>query len=393
MTEYQRALRQFARDTAGRPDAIARLHQDLQDRVGPPMAPEVLREALSPAEGAAERVEHRLGMEIRVARTPRWPVVAALSLAAAAGAVWFLQEEPTAPKPIESMASEEDTILPTPVPSPKKKVQVDPPEVAEVVAPEPQPENAPSVETLPPPSAVSGPLNQALASNTWTRLEATEHVEFQFRGDGHLGGSDAAPRIDWGTGTLGVEVEPNQGIDLRVQTREATVRVVGTGFEVTRNDLGTIVHVRHGRVAVDCVDGQKASLGKGESLECLPNSAAGLLARARALYHQPAPAEEVLSNIDLALTRAPRGSSIEAELLYLRAEVLLASSSPDARTAIESFIASSPPVRRTEARRLAIHAAVEAGDCEAALLHRTFLNDQEATKQVLQDLALCAPTE
>ena len=51
------------------------------------------------------------------------------------------------------------------------------------------------------------------------------------------------------TDEVALEVSPDRGVYLGVYTEEATVVVIGTGFDVRRDPLGTSVEVRHGRGA------------------------------------------------------------------------------------------------------------------------------------------------
>mgnify|MGYP003327532486 FL=1 len=103
-----------------------------------------------------------------------------------------------------------------------------------------------------PPPAAPAPVAVALdAPSGWAVHTAVPDVGLSFEGVGTIGGTEDAPRIAWESGTLNVEVTPEKGVRLAVATAEAEVRVVGTGFTVQRDRLGTRVQVRHGRVEVD----------------------------------------------------------------------------------------------------------------------------------------------
>jgi ferric-dicitrate binding protein FerR (iron transport regulator) len=180
-----------------------------------------------------------------------------------------------------------------------------------------------AVRTLrPAPEAPPMPLDAELASpDGWTELAASGDVALRFAGHGHLSGTAAAPRIAWSAGTLGVEVTPDHGIDLRVETREGVVRVVGTGFTVGRDALGTTVAVSHGRVEVDCIGADAVFLLAGETATCGPTSAAGRLAKARALRDRGAADADVLAAVDDGLALDPP-APVASELRFLALEVL-----------------------------------------------------------------------
>ena len=167
------------------------------------------------------------------------------------------------------------------------------------------------------------PLTEALHAPAWRTDQPTEHVSLTYLGEGELGGTAVQPRIEWRAGTVQVEVEPNQGIALSVQTREALVRVIGTGFSVGRSALGTAVRVSHGRVSVDCKDGTSILLGAGEHQLCLPTSAAGLLGRARALAEQGAAPEDVRAAAERGLAAGP-DAAVRGELEFAQMEAYAA---------------------------------------------------------------------
>lgn len=127
--------------------------------------------------------------------------------------------------------------------------------------------------------------------------------------------------IAWLIGELELEVTPGQGVDLRVQTEEAEIRVVGTHFVVDRGPLGTRVTVSRGAVALGCLGEASRVLQAGESGLCTPNRAPGLLRRARALERAGEP-ELALSEVDRALTDPSRTAVLQDELLALRVALL-----------------------------------------------------------------------
>lgn len=180
--------------------------------------------------------------------------------------------------------------------------------------------------------------------------------------------------VTWDVGALHVEVPSGQGLAFSVRTREGEARVVGTGFTVTRSEMGTDVDVRHGGVEVTCEGGSTLVVGPGQRRNCPPVSAAGLLARARALARDEAPAEQVLASIDAGLAHADAGGEgavdevVGHELRYLRAEVAYrAGRTEEARADLAAYLAGGATGRDADTLRLAAGLALEAGDCEAAV--------------------------
>ncbi len=164
------------------------------------------------------------------------------------------------------------------------------------------------------------PSTQLVASAP-THQVVSDDVALDFRGAGDLSGTEQAPRIDWRRGTVRASVTPNQGIDLRVVTPEAEVRVVGTIFEVDRGSLGTRVQVEKGKVEVRCVDGTTRFVVPGEIVWCEPGTAAGYLARARALQRSGAPLPTILAAVDAG--QALSGpAAVGVELRWVRTEAL-----------------------------------------------------------------------
>lgn len=115
-----------------------------------------------------------------------------------------------------------------------------------------------------------------------SRVRLSPEVQLDVDGTGRVTGTRFQPVLAWQIGRLQVEVEPQRSVELSVETREARVEVVGTGFTVTRDVRGTVVAVTHGRVRVTCAGGTPTLLEAPEQVECRPASAAGLLARAQA---------------------------------------------------------------------------------------------------------------
>ena len=165
---------------------------------------------------------------------------------------------------------------------------------------------------------------QAQLQSTQQRVELapSPHVALAFQGAGELDGTRQSPRIAWESGTVHVDVTPDQGIQLVVATAEAEVQVVGTAFDVTRDALGTRVEVDHGMVRVTCHDGVATMLSALEQATCLPATAHGMLARVRALQSQGASPELLLTTATVAVERHPEPSLVHYELQLVRIEAL-----------------------------------------------------------------------
>jgi ferric-dicitrate binding protein FerR (iron transport regulator) len=179
-----------------------------------------------------------------------------------------------------------------------------------------------------------------LASATPIDRNLTPEVDLSFQGTGEASGTRLAPRIRWDAGTLALDVEPNAGIALTVETPDGRAEVRGTTFSVTRDDFGTSVTVVHGSVAVTCLDGRAGLLGAGASLVCEPVRAAGMLSRAHALRDAGADPATLLAAIDRGLSLVSPGDATRAELLALRLDVLVgAGRNAEALAAAEAYLA------------------------------------------------------
>ncbi|GDX78306.1 hypothetical protein LBMAG42_01170 [Deltaproteobacteria bacterium] len=241
----------------------------------------------------------------------------------------------------------------------------------------------------------NSPLDTTLSDTALVRLDATPHVALRFAGDGRLGGSEQAPRIEWVHGALSVEVEPNQGVQLSVHTAEAEVRVIGTGFDVVRDARGTRVSVAHGQVAVVCEGGAARVLKAGESAECAPASAAGLLGRAQALRQRAVGDDAVLEAAELGLGAHP-DAALAAELTLMRAQSLAAlDRHEEAYGVAAAALDAGAGTRQADLEHLAAREGLRAEGCEAALRHLRRLRDAEgASPAELVLLADCAaPTD
>ena len=109
-----------------------------------------------------------------------------------------------------------------------------------------------------------------------------------------MAGTERSPHIVWHSGKS-IDVDPQAGLAVTVETTDGTSRVLGTVFRVDRSALGTTVDVSRGQVEVNCKDQSSHRLVSGNRALCMPTSAAGMLGRARALTGQP---EAVLEAIE-----------------------------------------------------------------------------------------------
>ena len=166
-------------------------------------------------------------------------------------------------------------------------------------------------------------LDQALVAELEPQqVEPVLGVTLDFQGLGHLGGTADAPEIEWQAGTVEIEVQPAAGKALLVRTREGTVRVVGTRFDVTRDALGTRTRVTVGTVAVRCVGLDERDLTAGESHTCAPVTPAGMLARARALQGGAGSTDLILAAVARGLSMPGLQAAVQVELRIVEIEAL-----------------------------------------------------------------------
>lgn len=222
-----------------------------------------------------------------------------------------------------------------------------------------------ALEPAPPaPEPVAAALE---AVGKWAIDVSIPNVALSYDGIGEITGTSDAPRIRWDHGTINVEVSSGKGIALAVETREAKVRVVGTGFTVQRDALGTQVSVRHGRVEVDCGTEVTRVLDAGDEVTCLPRSAATLLGRARALQAAGGSEAEVLETLDRALAMPDKTPAYADEIAARRIQTLLAlGRHQDALDAAQGYFAGPTGARRRDVELLAASAAVSLGGCATA---------------------------
>lgn len=197
--------------------------------------------------------------------------------------------------------------------------------------------------------------------------QPTRDVALTFQGHGHVDGRPQMPRIAWERGRLDVEVTPGKGIDLWVVTREARIRVVGTGFSVSRDENGTTVVVRHGTVEVRC-GGQVPVLVQADGSQvCGPVSAAALLGKARVMQSQGALPDDLLPLAEAARAAATEGTAVYGEAVVLQFEVLARlERAEEALQAADAYLTQSQKPREEEVRRMAVDLAFRAGGCERA---------------------------
>jgi ferric-dicitrate binding protein FerR (iron transport regulator) len=219
-------------------------------------------------------------------------------------------------------------------------------------------------------------------------VQLSEYVRAEHEGEGRVLRDGEDISIDWELGRIELEVEPGQGATVRLQTPEGSVRVVGTRLVVERNALGTEISVEHGEVALRCEGSPEQTLRGGQSSECWPTTAAGLLGRARALEQDAAPPDSVLSTVEQGLLRETSGKGpLRAELLALRTQALLArGDQQEALRAAEEALASGPdPIRSTELHRTAARLFLIWGYCDRAAPHLDALPSLTAEEQAHRD--------
>ena len=207
-------------------------------------------------------------------------------------------------------------------------------------------------------------------------------------GYGELGGTTLSPSIQWITGKLDVEVEPDRGIQLAVHTEEATVRVIGTRFTVERENAQTTVGVERGKVEVTCSDGERVQLTAGQQHRCASQSPNMLALRAKRLRDQGADPVEVLEVIHRGLDRAKQGNATWANLSVLHMLSVVDHGQPDqALEEAQHYLAAGHANRRDEVLRLALELSTE--PCTVALDHRALLSAAGASPAQLVSLSDC----
>lgn len=236
------------------------------------------------------------------------------------------------------------------------------------------------------PEALDTPLAQ---QSEPTDLAPLPGVRLAYQGGyGELGGTTRSPEIEWISGELAVEVEPNRGIQLSVQTQEATVRVVGTAFTVNRQDAHTVVAVQHGKVEVRCADGQLILLTADMQHACESTSPTRLAFRAGHLRAEGAPLEQVLEVIERGLSLTTEGEAAWSHLQALwMVTVRDLGRQAEAREAAIAYLEAGHERRREEILRLALDASED--PCPLALSHGEHLDAETAHPADWVTLADC----
>ncbi len=195
-------------------------------------------------------------------------------------------------------------------------------------------------------------LEARLSSATATSAAITPLIRADYQGVGAVSGDADAPRFLWSEGTIQLDVAPDRGLSLVVETEEMHVAVIGTVFSVTRDARGSRVQVERGQVVATCLhepDGRPGRLGAGEGFTCLPGDSEGLLRRATALRDAEEAPEEILATVERALAMPDVDPLIRVELAFLRLTLLTQLGRyTDATGAAEAFLADDPPLHRTE---------------------------------------------
>lgn len=208
-----------------------------------------------------------------------------------------------------------------------------------------------------------GPLPLA-SEDSWSQTDARPGVQLAFHGEGQVSSPSV---VSWERGELKVEVEPHRGIEFRVETDEATIRVVGTVFSVERSSLGTSVTVERGQVEVTCQDEPTRSVSTQQSWLCLRSPAAALH---WADSQKGSAASEILQVVDRGLARSDPTDPVHDELEVLRIQTLARSG--QVGLALEAAVARldrAAPHRAKEVRQIAAKAAMDTLGCPAALPH------------------------
>lgn len=235
---------------------------------------------------------------------------------------------------------------------------------------------------------------QLNSPEAWAEAELSRGVDLHFQGRGLASGPTASPTIRWDEGEIALAVPPGQGLDLRVQTPEAEVLVVGTRFSVSRDARGTTVAVSEGRVSVTCVDGTARFLVPEQRLSC-PRSAAATLSLVRDLERAQASPAEILDLLQRALARPDADEVERDEIRYRMVSALEAlGRAREAREVAEEALRAGTSPRAAALLATAARLAVAEGDCAAAIPHLRRLTAEQADPVALVMLADClAPSD
>lgn len=244
-----------------------------------------------------------------------------------------------------------------------------------------------------PPQAPPTLQQLALSADDWSQLQASEHVQLSFSGQGSAQVEGKRHDLDWKQGRLSVSVTPLQDIELTVRTPEANISVVGTVFEVRRDTLGTTISVERGKVSVQCGTHAATLLTMGEEQTCLPTTAVGLLNRAQDLKHTHP--DDAIAAITMGLEQLDESSTDFDDLHYRAAEIHYENGRPEAALqSARSALSGGDGTYTVEAHSIAAHQALTLDSCSDAVPHLTWMAEQDhAGAEDLAVLAQClAPT-
>ena len=211
------------------------------------------------------------------------------------------------------------------------------------------------------------------------------------QGIGTLEGTSHTPTIGWEAGSLAVDVDPDAGIDLDVRTREASVRVTGTAFDVVRDALGTRVDLHRGSVVVTCaIDDAPRPLAPGDTITCPPVSADGMLGRVRGLARDGTGHDALIDEIDAGLEREEGSPEARVELGVLRISSLARSEArAEALADARVWLDAGHTLRRPDVLRIAASLALDLEGCPGAEPHLDALASTDL--QAALALARCTP--
>jgi len=181
--------------------------------------------------------------------------------------------------------------------------------------------------TLPGPEPVDMPLTDAsVALGDFVRVDASGH--------GAVVGQDRTWDLTWDEGAIHVDVVPDQGVALSVNTPDAKVTVVGTVFDVTKDIHGTAVRVARGKVRVECTRGPTHLVTGGHDVRCRPGTPASALRSAHHWLEEGA-TDEVLEDLREMDTPDP---VVQAEIIAARADAFGAQQPEMLYQAIDAYL-------------------------------------------------------
>lgn len=248
-------------------------------------------------------------------------------------------------------------------------------------------------------ASLSGPFSQDVLPQTLrpsgdAPVVIAPDVQAIIDGQGQVRGTTRDLWIDWESGTLELTLNAPSGVwpsttTVRIKTAEGDYEARGEAtLQLTRDALGSTAAVVTGAVFARCDARSHVQLAPGERHECLPRTAAGLLARARAFERSGAPPTDVLGALALAerAQTADVPAVVSAEIQAAKLPSLLALQDWSTATqAAEEALRIEPRARAEELHRLLASLALRQGSCEAALPHLRALKertpDEEAHHQ------------